>query len=149
MNNHEENNNIKEPKIELEEITTINIKIEKPILSFDCSDGKSKAMISFTGTLSGPYLNGIVLPGGIDSQTIDENKVNRLSARYMVELDNGDRVFIENNGVSYTKDNKTYFKCVPKFMTNSKKYWWLNTDIFVASAEGTEDGVEITVYRCV
>ena len=39
--------------------------------------------------------------------------------------------------------------CTPKFMTNSEKYSWLNTDIFVAYAEGVPSGVEITVYRCI
>lgn len=149
MNNKEEVKKIKEPKIGLEEITTINVKIENPIQSFDCNNGMSKAMIGFSGTLTGPYLNGKILPGGIDCQTIDSDRVNRLSARYMVELDNGDRVFIENNGVSYNKDNKNYFMCTPKFMTNSEKYSWLNTDIFVAYAEGVPSGVEITVYRCI
>lgn len=136
-------------KIQLEEITTINVKIEGSVESFDCSNGMSKAMISFSGTLTGPYLNGKILPGGIDCQTIDKDKVNRLSARYMVELDNGDRVFIENNGVSYNKQDKNYFMCTPKFMTNSEEYSWLNTDVFVAYAEGVSEGVKITVYRCI
>lgn len=149
MEDKQQSTNVNKAKIELQEITTVNVKIEGPVESFDCSNGMSKAMISFTGTVEGPYLKGKILPGGVDCQTIDGDRVNRLSARYMVELDNGDRVFIENNGVSYNKDDKNYFMCTPKFMTNSDEYSWLNTDIFVAYAECVPEGVKITIYRCV
>jgi hypothetical protein len=42
-------------------------------------------MIPFGGTVKGELFNGRVLPGGVDTQTVDQNGVRHMSARYMLE----------------------------------------------------------------
>ncbi len=60
--------------------------------------GKRQLIPILSGTLSGA-LSGHVLPGGVDSQVIDADGLCRLSARYAVETGDGDRFYIENNGL--------------------------------------------------
>ena len=38
-------------------------------------------MIPFGGTVKGEIFNGKVLPGGVDTQTVDQNGVRHMSAR--------------------------------------------------------------------
>lgn len=135
-------------KIKLEEIATVHVMINEPIIDLK-NESVSKVMIPFSGTVSGPYLNGVILPGGIDTQTIDSSNIVRLSARYIVQLDDGEKVFIENNGVMYGIGEGKYFKCIPTFVTSSKQYSWLNTDIFVGTVEETKSGIDIIIYRCI
>lgn len=41
-------------------------------------------MILFDGTCSGPYLEGRILPGGVDTQHQNPDGTGTLSARYMI-----------------------------------------------------------------
>jgi hypothetical protein len=132
----------------LEEIATLLIhtdKSQKIILEHDF--GK-QVMIPFTGTVSGPYFGGKILPNGVDSQEIRTDGLKKISARYFIETDDEEKIFIENNGIVHEKDGSArYFRTTPRFVTGSKKYYWLNTSIFIGSAERTENGLEIVIYR--
>ncbi|MDO4534586.1 MAG: DUF3237 domain-containing protein [Clostridium perfringens] len=139
-----ENDNVK-----LEKIMTIYVKVRREERIELEYEGEKQVMIPFDGYVTGKYFNGKILPGGVDTQHIDSNGVARISARYMIEFDNKDRLFIENNGVIHYKYGVKYFKTYPKFVTNSKEYWWLNTDSFIGEVKQAECGPEITFYRVV
>jgi len=59
-------------------------------------------MIPFGGTVEGELFHGKVLAGGVDTQTVDQNGVRHMSARYMLEgVDNAGEpchIYIDNNG---------------------------------------------------
>jgi hypothetical protein len=80
-------------------------------------------MIPFGGTVEGELFNGRVLPGGVDTQTVDQNGVRHMSARYMLEgVDkNGEqcRIYIDNNGW-FSGEMVMPFKTIPTFLTDSK-----------------------------
>jgi hypothetical protein len=80
-------------------------------------------MIPFAGTVKGELFNGRILPGGVDTQRVNQNGVRHMSARYMLEgVDqNGEacRIFIDNNGWFESKNMP--FRTIPTFFTDSKK----------------------------
>ncbi len=63
-------------------------------------DGKRKRFIPITGgTIKGPKLNGMVLPGGGDWQSIHPDGLTEIFARYSMKADDGTVIAITNPGV--------------------------------------------------
>ena len=80
-------------------------------------------MMLFDGYCEGPYFQGTILPGGVDTQTIYNDKTGCLSARYMLRgVDNTNHacgIYIENTadiGAEWTK---------PRIFTDSENLKWL------------------------
>lgn len=88
------------------------------------STGKTVRMLAFDGSCEGDFFIGIIEPGAIDTQIINNDGSMTLSARYMLNgIDNAGtpcRLFIENNMVA---GEPTY----PKITTDSKQLRWLET----------------------
>src|SRR5690349_11156587 len=51
------------------------------------------------GTVSGPLLAGRVLPGGADCQLIRTETETVMEARYVLETDRGDLVYVDNRAL--------------------------------------------------
>jgi hypothetical protein len=108
-------------------------------------------MIPFGGTVKGELFNGRVLPGGVDTQTVDQNGVRHMSARYMLEgVDkNGEqcRIYIDNNGW-FPGEMVMPFKTIPTFFTNSKALaTYLHSNNFRTEGHPRQGGVTIKVFE--
>ncbi len=127
--------------------------------------GKRQLIPILSGTLSGA-LSGHVLPGGVDSQVIDADGLCRLSARYAVETGDGDRFYIENNGLrripaawrsqlfdddlaffSEIPPGEIYFRTTPQFEVYSDRLRWLTENLFIASGVRRPGGLDIHIYQ--
>ena len=63
-------------------------------------DGVHRRIVPILGgRVEGPDLCGRVLPGGADFQILRSGTLTELEARYAIETDDGDRVYVENHGV--------------------------------------------------
>ncbi|HKC31209.1 MAG TPA: DUF3237 domain-containing protein, partial [Burkholderiales bacterium] len=112
------------------------------------------------GTVAGPRLNGVVLPGGADWQVIRGDGVAELEARYMLQADDGGLIAVVNRGLRHGPDavmrkliagepvdpGAYYFRCTPVFETAAPAHHWLTRTVFVASGARHPDRVEISVY---
>lgn len=135
-------------KLKFEEVLKILIHADVSQRILMNHDFGKQAMVTFTGEVLGPLFKGKVLPGGVDTQEIRSDGLKRISARYFIETDEGEKIFIENNGIiNENVEGERYFRTTPRFVTGSKKYSWLNTSIFVGTGERTEKGLEIVIYR--
>lgn len=139
--------------MEFEEVLTVHVKIEKTI-EMKSDNVDSVLMILFKGSAEGKYFKGDVLPGGIDTQIIGKfGDRHTLSARYMLEgkdyTGENCKIFIENNGNLNEKSKDISLRTYPKIITDSKALEFLNYDLLVGEALGTESGVEIKIYRAV
>jgi Protein of unknown function (DUF3237) len=108
-------------------------------------------MIPFSGTVKGEFFNGRVLPGGVDTQTVDQNGVRHMSARYMLEgIDNsGERckIYIDNNGW-FPGEMTMPFKTIPTFFTDSKALAsYLHSNKFRTEGLPRPGGVTIKVFE--
>lgn len=136
-----------------EEVLTVHVIIDNAI-KLDNAHGDSAVMISFSGSVTGEYFQGTVLPGGIDTQIIVKSGVKHtLSARYMLEgkdyTGEACKIFIENNGDIHNKQNDYIFRTYPKIITDSKALDFLHYDLLVGEGVATDSGVDIKIYRAI
>ena len=104
-------------------IFQVHVEIDNTAVSFLKGPAGEVVMIPFTGTVTGELLSGKVLPGGVDTQRLNQNGVRHMSARYMLDCVDRDgafcKVFVENEG--YFESQSMPFKTIPTFITDSKK----------------------------
>lgn len=106
------------------------------------SGDKKIRMILFEGTCDGPFFQGTILPGGVDTQKGYEDGTGTLSARYMIDgtdcEGNPCRMFIENNAScnDYT---------IPSIFTDSPALQWLETANLRGRMEFPEGKLNIVI----
>lgn len=92
------------------------------------------------GTISGPRLWGTVIPqSGADYATVRTDGVIELHAHYLLEADDGTRIYIENRG--YLVRSKpgeaqpSYFRVTPYFRVPEGPHDWLARTVIVGGGE--------------
>jgi hypothetical protein len=99
------------------------------------------------GTVAGPRLNGVVLPGGGDWYT-DRDGVITLDARYLLRADDGAVIDVANRGFWRADPDTTarldageqvdeadyYYRTSPVFTTDAEPHAWLTRTVFVGLA---------------
>jgi hypothetical protein len=88
-----------------------------------------------------------VLPGGTDFQLIVGETLSELDARYGLETDAGDLIYVRNHAVRAAPPEamakllrgepvdpaRIYFRCSPRFETASHALGWINERMFVGT----------------
>ena len=106
-------------------------------------------------------VNGKVLPGGADFQIVVSETTADLDARYMIELDNGEHIFVQNRALrrgsaadiarlvrgEQVAPEAIYFRCVPTFEVSSLALEWLTQSIFVGTGARFPDRVQLSIFR--
>ncbi len=113
------------------------------------------------GTFEGPQLKGRIVPGGADWQMIREDGFTDIDARYTLETDGGDLIYVTNIGIRHAAPevmqrlnagervdpSLIYFRAIPKFETAAPELEWLMRSIFVSTGERYPNGVLIRFWR--
>lgn len=114
------------------------------------------------GTVSGPRLNGTVVPGGGDWATSRSELVTELEARYLVRADDGAVIDIVNRGfhraVSREQmdlmlagedlpEDEYYYRTSPMFRTDAPQHRWLTHTVFVGMARSEGPQVCIRFFE--
>ena len=122
-------------------------------------------VLSFTpitgGTVSGPLLNGIVLPGGGD-WAVTRSGTAQLEARYLVQTDDGAAIDVLNRGYFRATDEVTarmergdnvaeddpgmYFRTAPVFQTDAPAHRWLAEHQLLGLARDEDGQVCVRVF---
>jgi hypothetical protein len=125
-------------------------------------DGKRHRFIAITGgTVSGPRLEGEVLPGGGDWQTIGPGGMTEVWARYSFEAKDGTVIAVTNAGVRTATPEVIerlakgedvdpslyYFRTAARFDVAKGKHEWLKRTLFVARGIRKPDSVIIDFYE--
>jgi Protein of unknown function (DUF3237) len=86
-------------------------------------------------TVSGPRLQGRVVDySGADWPVIRPDGVIELNAHYMIETDDGARIYIRNMGYVHGRlsaEIGPYFRCTPQFRAPEGAHGWLNRTVIV------------------
>jgi len=146
----------------IEEVFRLEVRVDPPIVvGQDEVHGRRQLVPIVEGVVSG-RLNGQVLPGGVDSQIIRPDGFTELVARYALELDDGERVYVNNVGIRRVDDPQmaalvaagqvvdpkhVYFAAVPTFETYSEKYRWLERSLFFSYGIRLPDKVVLRFYQ--
>lgn len=125
--------------------------------------GRRRIVPILGGTVSGPRLEGSVVPGGADWQYVHGDGVVELEARYSIRTRDGIEIAVINRGLrradAEIMDRMSrgeavdpalvYCRTVPVFEAPTGPHDWLNRSVFVASAARFPDKVEIRVFEVV
>lgn len=152
------------PVPQLEHVADVIVWVDKPIEAGQViglnSRGRRRIIPITGGTVSGK-LSGKVLPGGADFQIVVSDTSADLDARYMLELDNGEHIFVQNHALRRgsaediaklvrgepVPPEAIYFRCVPTFEVSSPDLAWLTQSIFVGTGARFPDHVQLSLFR--
>lgn len=104
------------------------------------------------GAFKGPRIEGEVIPGGADWQTVRADGVTVIEAIYALKTSDGAVIAVRNLGLVAPVDGgPPYVRTTPSFDAPQGPHDWLNRSIFVGTIGVAEGGtaVRITVFRVV
>ncbi len=144
----------------------IAVSIDKPIEVGMTAFGLRRVIPITGGTvqgeLGGKKFNGKILPAGADFQLIIAGGTQaHLDARYVIELDDGAMIFVQNKALRFASvensqkiirgepvnPDEIYFRCQPQLETSSSNWHWLNEHQFIGTGQRQPDGVYISFYQ--
>lgn len=125
------------------------VHVAAPIEMGPGPNGAHRVIPITGGTVTGPRVNGIVLPGGADWQWIRPDGAAEIEARYIIEANDGARISVVNRGLRHgppavlqrlaaglpVDRAEYYFRTTPVFQTAAPRYEWLTKSVFVATGE--------------
>jgi hypothetical protein len=143
---------------------SIGITLTKPHWLRPTTMGATRAAIyAADGTVEGPGIKGRVVPmSGGDWPLVRPDGVIDFDARYLLELDDGTIIYLQNRGYrwAYTPDaaerlsrnepvdpSEYYMRVSPKFEVPAGPYDWLAKHVFVGVAEKTPGANRIHYFK--
>ena len=93
------------------------------------------------GEATGDGWTARVLPGGADFQLLVSDTLAELDARYVLETDAGDLVYVRNRALRSGPPALIYFRCSPSFETASASLQLIGERMFVGTGERHPDRV--------
>jgi hypothetical protein len=113
------------------------------------------------GEAAGDGWRARVLPGGADFQLIVSDTLAELDARYTLEADGGDLIYVRNRALRAAARDVmarlvrgeavdpalVYFRCSPSFETASSALRWINERMFVGTGARHPDRVEMRFFE--
>ena len=141
----------------------INIPVDKPIEIGRCDEnfvGKRRLIPIGGGVVEGEGFEGVVLPGGVDSQVIRPDGKADISARYALKFNDGTSIYIQNDGIrtvpaedvktvldgGYVDPSHYYFVTVPQFEVYDKQREWMTKKVWVCVGVRKPDTVIIDYF---
>lgn len=137
------------------------VEVADPTVVGLLPNGTRRIVDILGGSFEGPDVKGRVVPGGADWQIIREDGFTDIDARYTLETDSGDLIYVSNVGIRHAPpdvitrlnagevvdQSQIYFRAIPKFETSAPELEWLMKSIFVATGERYPNGVVIRFWR--
>ncbi len=137
------------------------VEVADPTVVGLLPNGTRRIVDILGGSFEGPGVKGRVVPGGADWQIIREDGFTDIDARYTLETDSGDLIYVSNVGIRHAPpdvisrlnagevvdQSQIYFRAIPKFETSAPELEWLMKSIFVATGERYPNGVVIRFWR--
>jgi hypothetical protein len=123
----------------------LRVEVGSPLEVGAVGTGVRRVIPIVGGSFTGPGWSGRVLPGGADFQLVTSERTARLEARYVLETDAGDRLYVQNNAVRTASAEvmgrlmrgepvdpaDVYFRCAPTFETAAPALAWVMERAFL------------------
>ena len=150
------------PAPALEHVCDLAVTIDAPVEVGSTAMGLRRMIPITGGTVTGPLMRGRIVPGGADFQLIVADGTQaHLDARYVLELDDGTRVFVQNKAlrVASAEDSakirrgepvdptRVYFRCQPSFEASTSQWSWLAEHQFIGVGLRLPDAVHLSFYK--
>jgi hypothetical protein len=122
--------------------------------------GQRRLIPILGGEARGAGWTARVLPGGADYQLIVSPRLAELDARYVLETDAGDLIYVHNRALRAAAPDITarllrgdpvdpalvYFRCSPSFETASPALGWIAERLFIGSGVRRPERVEMQFF---
>lgn len=145
----------------LHHVFTARVTVSAPLELGDTPTGRRRVIPITGGTVEGPRLRGIVVPGGADWQVIAPDGTAHLVARYTLQAEDGTLISVVNSGIRHgspevlaqlaagqmVDPSRYYFRATPSFEVAAGPHAWLTQRVFVATGERAPDHVVIRVFE--
>ncbi|MEV4900187.1 DUF3237 domain-containing protein [Citricoccus sp. NPDC055426] len=144
----------------LEFLATVAVEVSAPVEIGRTHRGQRRIIPITGGTVTGPELNGTVLAGGADFQLIQSETSSDLDARYAIETDDGERLYVMNAAyrTGSAEDiaalargervpaERIYFRCAPRFEVAGERWAWLESTVVIGSGRREPERVLIDLW---
>ncbi len=148
----------------LEPVAQLTVTVGAPVEAGAVTGVETRGqrrIIPITGGSVRGRLQGRVLAGGADFQIIVSPTMAVLDARYVLALDSGEHVYVQNHALRRgpaeaiarlargepVDPAAIYFRCVPRFEVSSPALSWLTESIFIGTGARFPDRVELALFR--
>jgi hypothetical protein len=137
------------------------VRVGTPVEIGDMGQGLRRVIPILGGTCVARDWSARVLALGADFQLIVDRSCARLQARYVLETDAGDRIYVQNDAVrSAAPDvmdrlvrgepvdpDLVYFRCVPSFEVSAPSLVWMRHRVFLGTGLRRPDQVEMRFFE--
>jgi hypothetical protein len=145
----------------LEFVFELRADVASPLAVGEVLGRERRIVAILGGIVSGPAIEGKVLPGGVDWQTIRPDGTAEIEARYQLETQDGAVIDVSNPGLRRAPPaimrrlaeglpvapDSYYFRTTPRFETTAPAYRWLTESVFVCQGIRHPAEVVIRVFR--
>ncbi len=149
------------PTPQLNCFADLSVQVDKPQEVGQTHHGVRRLIPILGGQVQGEGWAARVLPGGADFQLILNERMAELDARYMLETDGGDLIFVQNRAVRTAAPEVmaqlrrgepvppelVYFRCSPSFETASPALRWISERLFVGTGARHPDKVVMRFFE--
>ncbi len=149
------------PTPQLNFFADLSVQVDKPQEVGKTHHGMRRLIPILGGQAQGQGWTARVLPGGADFQLIVNERMAELDARYTMETDGGDMIFVQNHAVRTAAPEvmaklirgepvppeSVYFRCTPSFETASPVLAWITERLFVGTGARHPDKVVMRFFE--
>lgn len=139
----------------------LSVHVDRPQEVGATVHGQRRVIPILGGEVQGQGWSARVLPGGADFQLILNPRMAELDARYVIETDGGDLIFVQNRAVRTAAPEvmarlirgepvdpaDVYFRCSPSFETASPSLAWISERLFVGTGARQPDRVVMRFFE--
>ena len=142
-------------------MTTLRIAVA-PVASLGAAPyGERRYVVLGSGSAEGPELNGRIVAGGIDWQTLRSDGVLDIAAHYVIRTDDGALVEVTSTGLRHgppevmaqlargesVPREAYFFRTLIRFQTGAAAWLHLNRVMAIAVGERAASEVRLDVFR--
>jgi len=139
----------------------LSVQVAKPQEVGRTARGMRRLIPIAGGEAVGDGWRARVLPGGADFQLVVSDTLAELDARYVLETDGGDLIYVQNRAIRSGPPELMarlvrgepvdpaliYFRCSPGFETVSPSLRWINERMFIGTGARHPDKVVMTFFE--
>lgn len=146
---------------ELRFFANLRVTLSPPVEVGEVVHGRRRVIPITGGEVEGTGWSARVLPGGADFQLIVNDTLAELDARYVLEAEGGERIYVQNLALRSgppalmarlargepVDPAGIYFRCMPRFETAWPQMAWINERMFVGTGARFPDHVQVSVFE--
>ncbi len=139
----------------------LTVEVGTPIEVGAVATGTRRVIPIVGGTCVGRDWVARVLPGGADFQLIVGATMARLEARYVLETEAGERIYVHNDAVRTAPaevmarlirgepvdPGQVYFRCLPRFECAAPRLAWIGERVFLGTGVRRPDTVVMRFFE--